>query len=115
MRALGRLTLFAVVSSGTITCLARAQPTRVSAELIDPWAERRAPVVVHNPWQAQLLRNRLPLDIVIIDPWANEAPRLPAAIETVELVDPWRDAPQHPPPTADFSIVDPWSQASRAR
>jgi hypothetical protein len=121
MRALGRLTLFVVVSSGTITCLAHAQPTRAARErvslasgLVDPWGPPpvheppRDPVPLVDPWPSHTPAELQPHELIIIDPWRSEPAGALRQVETVELIDPWRDALRPMPAQADFSIVDPW-------
>jgi hypothetical protein len=115
MRALGRLTLFVVVSSGTVTCLATAQPShgeraarRMPSEIVDPWGPEpvlekpRNLETLVDPWPSHTPPPAVsPYELVIIDPWK---------VEIEELVDPWREAPRSMLPRADYPIVDPWGR-----
>jgi hypothetical protein len=121
MRALGRLTCFVVVSSGTLTCLAQAQPsarkrepvpirafptattsaapTPIASELVDPWSDETAPD------RTASLDTRG--EVTIIDPWMGTSRSQPMHVDQIELVDPWRDEPRNVP-TASFPLIDPW-------
>ena len=98
LRSIGRFVVFAIMSFGTFTCLARAQPSTpetkrheidVTQGLVDPWRDERAtevesePARAIDPWRANVLA-----DPVIIDPWRT-VPRPSRRLELVELVDPW--------------------------
>ena len=126
MRVVVRMTCLVVVASGTITCLAAAQPSapsaappplravptvrksaaasRLSFDLIDPWSEE----AVHSP------EARAPSapDSEIIDPWTGSSPGPVRQPEMFELVDPWRDEPR-PIPTASFPLIDPWQDETK--
>jgi hypothetical protein len=111
MRSVGRFVVFTIVSSGTFTCLASAQPAEPmrSRELVDPWRseladpEQPAPSELLDPWQRDPAG-----DPVIVDPWQARPHPAPKPLEIVELVDPWSEATARPVPTAAFPPVDPW-------
>lgn len=110
MRSVGRFVVFTIVSSGTFTCLASAQPSEPteSRELVDPWrSEVRDPELAAarellDPWQRASMG-----DPTIVDPWKAPPPPSPE-LELIELVDPWSDASAQAVPTATFPPVNPW-------
>lgn len=117
MRALARVTCFVVLSSGTVTCLARAEPTSpapppaastdaqvsqpIALGLVDPWRDEEAPVDRID----QPLPQR---EIVLIDPWTGGERSVKPSFEMIEVIDPWQDGQPRRIPTASFPLVDPW-------
>jgi hypothetical protein len=122
MRSVGRFVLFTIVSSGTFTCLAGAEPSAPivpTQELVDPWGEKPASgvdeeaAVVIDPWQQPSAPVPLfggapaPPAVDIVDPWQTPPPASPR-LEIIELIDPWKEGTVHRVPTAAFPLVDPW-------
>lgn len=121
MRAFGRLTFLVVVSSGTITCLAKAQTSAPPAthpplsagtaatlplELVDPWSDE-APEARSVPAWASEVRSELE----IVDPWSSSSRSIAVGgFEMIEVVDPWSDGERRVP-TAAFPLVHPAPRA----